>query len=345
MRAIVFHGPHDVRVENVPDPKIEQPTDVVVRITHACICGSDLWPYRGLVERKPGIRIGHELMGVVEEVGGAVSKMKKGDRVIAPFYISDGSCEFCEKELYTSCLNGQDWGGEHNDAGQGEAARVPLADGTLIVVPAEVGDDEKLLKSLLPLTDVLGTGHHAAISAGVKPGSTVAVVGDGAVGLCGVLAAKRLGAERIILLSRHEARQAVGRLFGATDIVAERGDEAIQRVQEMTGGGAEAVLECVGEQESQDTAIGIARPGGIVGYVGVPVGIKHTNMGRLFGDNIALVGGVAPVRAYIPELMADIIAGKLDPAPIFEMTVGLDGVPDGYAAMDQRKAIKVMVRP
>ncbi len=317
----------------------------MIRITHACICGSDLWFYRGVSKPPPGTRTGHELMGIVEEVGAGVRKIKKGDRVIAPFVISDGTCEFCRAGLFTSCLHGQSWGGDGNDAGQGEAARVPLADGTLIVVPAEVGDDQTMLKSLLPLTDVMGTGHHCALSAGVRAGSTVAVVGDGAVGLCGVLAARRLGAERIILLSSRDDRAAIGRQFGATDVVTGKGEEAITKLLAMTDGGAAAVMECVGSQETFDTAIAIARPGGTVGYVGVPAEKPSINIGRLFGENITFRGGVAPVRAYIPELMADILAGKIDPAPVLTMTVDINGVPAGYAAMDQRTAIKVMIRP
>ncbi|RUT04271.1 IMP dehydrogenase [Dulcicalothrix desertica PCC 7102] len=344
MRATVYHAPGDVRVENVPDPVIKNPTDAIVRITHACICGSDLWFYRGLDNWKPGWRTGHEWMGIVEEVGSEVRNLKKGDRVLAPFAFSDGTCEFCSKGLQTSCFEGGFWGGQ-NDGGQAEAVRAPFADGTLVAIPQEVEGDEKLLKAILPLTDVMSTGHHAAVSAGVQKGKTAAVVGDGAVGLCGVLAAKRLGAERIIILGRHEKRLAIARQFGATDVVTSRDEQAVQEVIEMTKGGAESVLECVGTESSMDTAIKITRPGGAVGFVGVPHGRGSINLSRMFMSNIALHGGVAPARAYIPELLKDTVAGKLDSSAVLDVTVDLNGVPSGYAAMDNREAIKVMVQP
>ena len=284
-------------------------------------------------------------MGVVEEVGKEVRSVKKGDRVVAPFAYSDGTCEFCQKGIFTSCVHGDFWGGKDNDGGQAEAIRAPLADGTLVKLPESVEGDEALLKAILPLTDVMGTGHHAAVSAGVKAGATVAIVGDGAVGLCGVLASRRLGAGRTLMLGRHEGRLKLARQFGATDFVTSRGDDAVQEVQALTSGGAEAVLECVGSEESMKTAIGIARPGGAVGYVGVPHGSSAgVDLQRLFRQNIRLVGGVAPVRAYIPELLADVLASKLDPSPVLDLTVDLAGVPEGYAAMDGRRATKVMVR-
>jgi threonine dehydrogenase-like Zn-dependent dehydrogenase len=346
MKATVYYAAGDVRVETVPDPTIVERTDAIVRITHACICGSDLWFYRGQAKAwQPGWRTGHEWMGVVEDVGAEVTSVKKGDRVIAPFAFSDGNCEFCRKNVQTSCLSGGYWGGE-NGGGQAEAVRAQFADGTLVKIPDDASGDDGLMRALLPLTDVLGTGHHAAVSAGVSRGSTVAVIGDGAVGLCGVLAAKRLGAERIIAFGRHEVRTDLARRFGATDVVSERGEEAIGRALDMTGGGPEAVLECVGNEASMAMASGMARPGGKIGYVGVPYGSqKGLNLGRMFGENIALIGGVAPVRAYIPELLCEVLAGKLDASPIFDLTVGLDGVPAGYAAMDERSAIKVMVTP
>ncbi len=342
MRATVFHGPFDVRVEQVPDAALREPTDAVVRITHAAICGSDLWPYRGLEPFPPGGRLGHEWMGMVEEVGSQVSTIKRGDRVIAPFAFSDGTCEFCRKGLYTNCLHGGFWG-QTNDGGQAEAIRAPFADATLVVVPKSVEGDEALLKAILPLTDVMGTGHYAALSAGVHAGGTVAIVGDGAVGLCGVLAARRLGAERIILLGHQESRLSLARRFGATDLVTSRGEQAAREVVELTAGGAETVLECVGTQAAMETAIAIARPGGSIGYVGVPHG-EQLNLERLFFGHIALRGGSAPVRAYLPELLADVLAGRLDPSPVLDLTVDLNGVPSGYAAMDQRTALKVMVR-
>ena len=346
MRATVYHGKGDVRVENVPDPTIQQPTDAIVRITHACICGSDLWFYRGLDDWQPGWRTGHEWMGIVEAVGSEVRTVKKGDRVLAPFAFSDGTCEFCAKGLQTSCVHGGFWGGKANDGGQAEAVRAPFADGTLVVIPPSVENDDTILTAILPLTDVMSTGHHAAVSAGVQPGKTVAVVGDGAVGLCGVLAARRLGAERIIILGRHDKRLELARLFGATDFVSSRGEQAVAEVMEMTKGGAEAVLECVGAQSAMDTALGIVRPGGAVGYVGVPHGSSEAvDLSHMFMSNITLRGGVAPARAYIPELLADVVAGKLDPSPVLDLTIDLNGVPSGYAAMDERKAIKAMVKP
>lgn len=345
MRATVFRGPGEVRVEEVPDPSIEQPTDALVRVTHACICGSDLWFYRGISEWEPGWRTGHEWVGVVEDVGREVTTIRRGDRVIAPFVYSDGTCEFCSKGLHTSCVNGGGWGGAGNDGGQGEAVRAPQADGTLVALPESVSGDERLMTSILPLTDVMGTGHHAAVAAKVTTGGTAVVIGDGAVGLCAVLAAHRLGAARIIALGHHDDRLEIARRFGATDVVTGRGQEAVDAVMELTQGGAEAVLECVGNQGAMDTAVSIARPGGTIGFVGVPLGVEAVNLRRMFGENIALRGGVAPVRAYLPELLRDVLAGSLDPSPVLDRTTDLDGVPDGYAAMDNREAIKVMVRP
>jgi threonine dehydrogenase-like Zn-dependent dehydrogenase len=343
MRATVFHSAGDVRVESVPDPSIQKPTDAIVRVTHACICGSDLWFYRGVSNWEPGWRTGHEFMGIVEDVGSEVRTVKKGDRVIAPFAFSDGDCEFCHKGLYTSCVHGGFWG-TTSDGGQGEAVRAPFADGTLVKLPEALDGDERLLKAMLPLTDVMGTGHHAAVSAEVTAGKTAVVVGDGAVGLCGVLAAKRLGAGRIILMSRNESRIAVGRKFGATDVVQERGETGIAAVVEMTKGGADCVLECVGDMAAMNTSIGVARPGGIVGFVGVPHHTEAMDMQRMFRHNISLRGGVAPVRAYIPEMIPDVLSGHLDPSAVLDREVSLDGVPEGYAAMDKREAIKVLVR-
>ncbi len=290
MRATVFHGPFDVRVEQVRDAALHEPTDALVRITHAAICGSDLWPYRGLDPFPPGGQLGHEWMGIVEEVGSQVSTIKRGDRVIAPFAFSDGTCEFCHKGLYTNCLHGGVWG-QGDNGGQAEAIRAFFADSTLVVVPSSVEGDEARLQAILPLTDVMGTGHYAALLAGVHPGGTVAIIGDGAVGLCGVLAARRLGAERIILLGHQESRLSLGRRFGATDLVTSRGEQAEQEVIELTKGGAESVMECVGSKESMDTAIAIARPGGSIGYVGVPHGSEQINLLRLFFNHIALRGG------------------------------------------------------
>ncbi|QAU13014.1 IMP dehydrogenase [Halorubrum sp. BOL3-1] len=346
MRAAVFNGPGDIDVEERSRPEIEAPTDAVVRVTHAAVCGSDLWFYRGESDRDPGSAVGHEPMGIVEEVGDDVTSVVPGDRVLAPFAISCGECEFCRKGLYTSCENGDSWGGD-NGGGQGEYVRSTHADGTLVRVPDRHADDEDTLRSLLPLTDVMGTGHHAAVSAGVEAGSTVAVIGDGAVGLCGVLAARRLGAERIIAAGHHGDRLELAAEFGATETVSERGDEAVERIRELTDGGPNHVMECVGAASAMNTAIDVVRPGGTVGYVGVPYGVDDEGLDvfGLFGKNVTLAGGVAPVRAYAEELMADVLQGTLDPSPVFTETVDLDGVPEGYRMMDEREAIKVLVKP
>ncbi|WP_127354420.1 zinc-dependent alcohol dehydrogenase family protein [Actinacidiphila soli] len=346
MRATVINAPRDIRVEEVPDAAIKESGDAVVRVVLACICGSDLWAYRGESPRQPGQRIGHEFLGVVEETGSEVAGLKAGDLVVAPFVWSDGTCEHCVEGLTTSCPAGGFWGSVGSDGGQGEAVRVPFAEATLVKLPAEAASDERLLTALLSLSDVLGTGHHAAVGAGVKPGSRVAVVGDGAVGLCGVLAARRLGAERIIALGRHTVRTDIARKFGATDIVAERGDAAVEAVRELTGGkGAHAVIEAVGTEQSMRTAVGITRDGGAIGYVGVPHGSgTGLDLGIMFNRNIALRGGVAPVRTYIPELLPDVLDGTIDPSPVFDLTVGLEGVPGGYAAMDDRTALKTLVK-
>src|SRR6266516_3216423 len=269
MRATVMYGAGDVRVETVPDARLVEPTDALVTVTRAAICGSDLWPYKSMEPSENGRRMGHEFIGVVEDVGADVHTTKAGDLVVAPFVWSDGTCVFCQEGLHTSCLHGGRYGDEGVDGGQGEAVRVPQADGTLVVLP--VGKDDALMPSLLTLTDVMATGHHAALAARVGPGKTVAVVGDGAVGLCGVIAARRLGAEQIVILGRHPDRIALAKDFGATDVVSERGDEAVERIRELTDGfGADSVLECVGLEQSMLTALSIARPGGAVGRVGVP---------------------------------------------------------------------------
>ncbi|MFW3465577.1 zinc-dependent alcohol dehydrogenase family protein [Streptomyces sp. 058-1L] len=347
MRATVIHAPHDIRVEEVPDPAIRQPTDAVVRVLRACICGSDLWAYRGESARQPGQRIGHEFLGVVEETGAGVGGFAVGDLVVAPFVWSDGTCAYCAEGLTTSCPEGGFWGSVGSDGGQGEAVRVPYADGTLVKLPAAAASDDRLLTALLALSDVLGTGHHAALGAGVTKGSTVAVVGDGAVGLCGVLAAKRIGAERIIALGRHTARTDIARRFGATDVVAERGEAALAAVRELTRGeGAHSVIEAVGTEQSMRTALDIVRDGGAIGYVGVPHGsASGVDLGVMFDRNIALRGGVAPVRTYIPELLPDVLDGTIDPSPVFDLSIGLDEVPAGYRAMDGRTALKVLITP
>jgi threonine dehydrogenase-like Zn-dependent dehydrogenase len=344
MRATVMYKAGDVRVETVPDPRIIESTDAVVAVRHACICGSDLWPYKTMEYSDTGRRMGHEAIGVVDAVGSDVRMMKAGDLVIMPFAYSDGTCVFCHEALQTSCVRGGFFGTVPNDGAQAEAVRVPQADGTLFVLP--VGRDDALMPSLLTLSDVMGTGHHAAVIAKVGPGKKVAVVGDGAVGLCGVIAARRLGAEQIIMLGRHADRIALAKEFGATDVVSERGDEAIERVRQLTGGyGVHCVLECVGLEQSMRTAIGIARPGGAVGRVGVPQDETMPASQPAFYNNVTVGGGPAPVRAYIDELLPDIMEGRVEPGRVFDRVIGLGEVPDGYRAMDQREAIKVIVEP
>jgi threonine dehydrogenase-like Zn-dependent dehydrogenase len=344
MRATVMHGPGDVRIESVPDSRLIEPTDALVRVTRACICGSDLWPYKTMEQSDAGRRMGHEAIGIIEAVGTDVRSMKVGELVVMPFAYSDGRCVFCHEGLHTSCIHGGFFGAGDGDGAQAEAVRVPQADGTLVVLP--VGEDDALMPSLLTLSDVMATGHHAAVAAGVGPGKTVAVVGDGAVGLCGVIAARRLGAEQIIILGRHLARIALAREFGATDAVGERGDEAVERVRELTDGfGVHSILECVGLKQSMLTAISIARPGGAVGRVGVPQDEAMPASQPAFFNNVNVSGGPAPVRAYIEELLPDILEGSIEPGRVFDRVVRLDEVPDGYRAMNDREAIKVMVEP
>jgi threonine dehydrogenase-like Zn-dependent dehydrogenase len=344
VRATVMYGAGDVRVQSVPDARLIEPTDALVDVTRAAICGSDLWPYRTMEPSDTGRRIGHEFIGVVEAVGDDVSTVKPRDLVVSPFLWSDGTCVFCKEGLHTSCLHGGRYGSDDVDGGQGEAVRVPQADGTLVVLPA--GRDDALMPSLLTLSDVMGTGHHAALSAQVGPGRTVAIVGDGAVGLCGVIAAKRLGAEQIVILGRHPDRIALANEFGATDVVSERGDAAVERVRELTGGfGAHSVLECVGLPESTVTALDIARPGGAVGRVGLPQEEAIPGAVTTFFRNLTISGGPAPARAYIEELLPDVLEGRIEPGRVFDRFIGLDEVPDGYRAMDERESIKVLIEP
>src|SRR5436190_5592216 len=343
MQATVMYGAHDVRVEQVPDARLVETTDALVRVTRACICGSDLWPYNAMPPSAVGNRMGHEFIGIVEDLGTAVQTVKKGDLVVAPFAWSDGTCEFCRRGLQTSCLHGGWWGGTELDGGQGEAVRIPQADGTLVVLP--VGPDHALMPSLLTLSDVMGTGHHAALAARVGPGKITAVVGDGAVGLCGVIAARRLGAEQIIMLGRHPDRIALAREFGATDVVSERGDEAVARVRDLTNGfGVHSVLECVGLEESERTALSIARPGGAVGRVGVPQDETMPASRPAFYNNVTVGGGPAPVRAYIEELLPDVLEGRIEPGRVFDRVARLDEVPDCYRAMNEREALKVLIK-
>lgn len=345
MRATVIRGAGNVRVEQVPDPVVREQTDAVVRVSLTCICGSDLWPYKSMEADGEGRRIGHEFVGVVEEIGSAVTAVSPGDLVVAPFTWSDGECVFCQESLPTSCVHGGVWGGSPgSDGAQGEAVRVPYADGTLVKLPVE--PDDALLPALLTLADVFPTGHHAAVSAGVKPGQTVAVVGDGAVGLSGVLASARLGAERIIVLGRHQDRTDIAQEFGATHVVPERGKEAVERVQELTGGqGAHSVLECVGTDDAMTTALRLTRDGGGVGYVGVPQNGGGVDLRHVFMRNVRISGGVCPARTYIPQLLPDVLSGKVNPARVFDQATGLDGIPDGYRDMADRKALKVLVQP
>ena len=342
MRAAVFEKPGSVHAADRPDPGIQESTDAVVRVTQACVCGSDLWYYRGDSPFEPG-PIGHEFVGIVEEVGAEVSHVRKGDLVIAPFAYSDGTCPHCLHGVTTACLNGGFFPHGNGDGGQGEAVRVPQADGTLVSVPGS-GHSEEMMASLLTLSDVMATGHHAAVCARVEPGSVVGVVGDGAVGLSGVLAAKRLGAERIIALSRNPARQELAREFGATDIVEGRGEEAVAAVRELTDGvGVDATLECVGTGQSMDTALSIARPLSMVGYVGVPHGVEFP-VGQMFFRNSGVLGGPAPARAYIPELLDDVLEERINPGRVFDFRTDLDGIGEAYAAMDERRAIKSLVQ-
>jgi threonine dehydrogenase-like Zn-dependent dehydrogenase len=338
MRGAVLYGPKDVRFEERETPAISQATDAIIRISATCVCGSDLWPYRGLNPIKGPTPMGHEYCGIVEEVGSAVQSVKPGQFVIGSFFASDNTCPHCQAGYQTSCQHREFVG-----TAQAPFLRVPLADGTLVATP-EVPSPE-LIPSLLAASDVLGTGWFAAVAANVKPGATVAVVGDGAVGLLGVLSAKHMGAERIIAMSRHAPRQKLAREFGASHIVTERGDEAVARIKELTEGiGADSVLECVGTQEAMMQAIGSTRPGGSVGYVGVPHGVELDGE-KLFYAHVHLHGGPAPVRRFLPELIDLVWKGKINPGKVFDLTLPLDQVAEGYRAMDERRAIKTLLRP
>lgn len=338
MKATVLYGPRDVRFEERPTPKIEKPTDAVIRIAATCVCGSDLWPYRGLQPVNEPTPMGHEYCGIVEEVGSAVRSVKPGQFVIGSFAASDNTCPHCRAGYQTSCAN-REW----MLRAQAPVLRVPLADGTLVPTPGNPPAD--LIPSLLTTSDVLGTGWFAAAAAGVQPGQTVAVVGDGAVGLMGVLSAKQMGAERIIVMSRHTTRQQLAREFGATDIVTERGDEGVARIKDLTQGvGVDSVLECVGTQESMLQSIRCTRPGGAMGYVGVPHGVELDGV-ELFFSHVHLHGGPAPVRQYLPHLIDLVWNRKINPGKVFDLTLPLDQVAEGYRAMDERRAIKTLLWP
>jgi threonine dehydrogenase-like Zn-dependent dehydrogenase len=344
MRATLLYQAGDVRVENVADPKIQNPTDAVVRIVLGCVCGSDLWPYRSQPRTDHPRQMGHEFLGVVEEAGSEVRNVKPGDLAVVPFTYADGTCEYCRDGLPTSCRHGGQWGLHGVDGGQGEAARVPFADATLVRLPVDEHSD--LLPDLLTLSDVLCTGYHAARTAGVGRGGSVTVIGDGAVGLSAVIAAKLLGAERIILMGRHRQRTDLGREFGATDVVAGRGEDGVNAVLELTGGaGTPCVLECVGLKDALVQSFGVVRDGGVISRVGAPQ-YSDVPLGfREFLRNVTLTGGVAPARAYMSDLMPHILAGEIHPGRVFDRAVSLDDVADAYRLMDEREAIKVLVRP
>lgn len=343
MKATVYHGARDVRLETVPDPAIHKDTDAIVRVTRAAICGSDLWFYRGVTQWDPGDRTGHEFVGVVEEVGKGVTTVKPGDAVIAPFVSSDGTCEFCQEGLQTSCVHMTNWGDEKNGA-QAQAVRVPFADGTLVKAAPELIAGDNAWASALALCDVMPTGHHGVVSAGAQRGGTVAVVGDGAVGLCAILSARYVvGAETVIAVGHNEKRLKLARQFGATDTYNSHHPEVPQAILELTRGGVPSVVEAVGNQASFDLAVEIARPGGTVAYVGVPHNVKSPPMRPAFLKNIALRGALAPARAYLPLLMERVAAGAIDPSHVFDLALPLDRVADGYKAMDERHAIKVLL--
>ncbi|MEU0333875.1 alcohol dehydrogenase catalytic domain-containing protein [Streptomyces sp. NPDC006193] len=342
MRATVMYGAGDVRVEERPDPVVQRPTDAVVRTVLACVCGSDLWPYGSMPATGAGRPMGHEFLGVVEETGSAVSAVKAGDLVVAPFTYCDNTCDRCARGLHFSCRHGGRYGFDGVDGGQGEAVRVPQADGTLVKLPA--GVDAGLLPSLLTLSDVMGTGHHGAVTAGVGRGDCVLVVGDGAVGLCAVLAARRLGAGRIVLMGRHEARTGLGREFGATDVIAERGAEGVARVRELTGGdGVAKVIEAVGTRQALETALTAVADGGTVSRLGVPQ-YEEGPVGRsMVLRNVTLTGGASPARAYIEELMPDVLDGSIAPGRVFDRSYSLEQAPDAYRAMAERRVIKALI--
>jgi threonine dehydrogenase-like Zn-dependent dehydrogenase len=338
MRATTIHGTRDIRLTEVPDPAITAPTDAIVKVVAACVCGSDLWPYRGENPITPGATIGHECVGVVEEVGSEVRNFRAGDFVVVPFDHCDNTCPHCRAGAHNSCVNLG-----FTVSGQAEYALATQADGSLVRVDS--APDAALLPSVLTISDVMPTGWHAAVSAGVRPGGTAVVIGDGAVGLCGVLAATQLGAERVVAMSRHEPRQEIARAFGATDVVAERGDEGVAAIMDLTDGvGADSVLECVGTDQSIKTAFDIARPGSTVGFVGVPHGVELP-VRRMFQKNVGLAGGMAPTRRYMDELLPLVLDGTIDPGRVFDLTLPLEEVAEAYRAMDERRAIKVMLQP
>ncbi|MFU8854355.1 zinc-dependent alcohol dehydrogenase family protein [Micromonospora sp. SL1-18] len=340
IRGAILHAPGDVRVEDRDDPRIQKPTDAIIRVVAACVCGSDLWPYRGIEPVDRPAPMGHEYVGTVEEVGSQVTGIRPGQFVVGSFAASDNTCEICRAGYQTLCIH-REWIGPLG--AQAEYLRVPLADGTLAATPDQPDDD--VIPGLLAASDVLGTGWFGAVAANVKPGNTVAVVGDGAVGLLAVLAAKHLGAEKIIAMSRHAERQKLALDYGATDIVTERGDDGVTRIKDLTGGyGAHSVIEAVGTQASMMQAIRSARPGGHVGYVGVAHGIQLSGE-ELFYSHVHLHGGPAPVRRFLPELVDLITSRTIDPGKVFDLALPLDQAAEGYQAMDERRAVKALLRP
>ena len=343
MKATVYHGAHDVRLETVPDPSLRHPHDAIVRVTRAAICGSDLWFYRGVTEWTPGDRTGHEFVGIVEAIGSGVRGVRPGDPVIAPFVSSDGTCEYCRGGLQTSCVHMSNFGDEQN-GGQAEFVLVPYADGTLVKMPEAIAADRRKHDASVTLSDVMATGHHGVVSAQAAPGSTVVIVGDGAVGLCGVLsAAKEIRAERIVAVGHNAARLEIAKRFGATHTFNSHDDGVQDEIRELTSGGAAHVVEAVGNQESMDLAVNVARPGGTVSFVGVPHNVKTPPLRSIFLNNLSLRGALAPARAYLPRLIESLEAGRIDPSPVLDLSLPLERVAEGYAAMDERRAIKVLL--
>jgi threonine dehydrogenase-like Zn-dependent dehydrogenase len=344
MRATLMYGAGDVRVEHVPDPELQKPTDAIVRVLRAAICGSDLHPYHSMPAADEGRHMGHEYLGVVEDIGPDITGLQRGDLVVASFLYQDNTCQYCREGLQPSCPHGGRYGFNGVGGGQAEAIRVPQAQGTLVKLP--VGEDTALLPGLLTLADVLCTGWHCAVKAGVGPRTSATIIGDGAVGLSAVIAARRLGCEQIILMGSNEQRTALGQDFGATHIIAERGDAGVQRVRELTHGqGTHAVLDCVGTRLVLDTAFGAVRAGGTISRVGVPQYTDGPIGMDMIMRNLTLTGGTAPARAYMEQLMPDILDGAIDPGRVFDRTVSLEQIPDGYRAMDSREALKVLVQP
>lgn len=345
MKATVYHGARDVRLETVPDPSLLEPTDAIVRVTRAAICGSDLWFYRGITAPPEGSRTGHEFVGVVEAVGRDVRDIKPGDHVIAPFMFSDGTCEFCTAGLQSSCAHGSFFGGEH-DGGQAEAVRVPWADGTLVKMADGMSDDPKNLSSALALCDVMGTGHHGVVTSRAQQGGTVVIIGDGAVGLCAVQSAAHvIEAETIVVIGHNNERLTLAREFGATHAFNSHDPAVAGEVLELTRGGSRSVVEAVGNQESMELGLQLARPGGTMSFVGVPANVTAFPLRPLFLKNVSLHGALAPTRAYVETLMDYVLDGAIDPSRVFDLSLPLDRVTEGYAAMDERRAIKVILSP